>query len=47
MFIRPKVNIISKMNTMADLLWFLKISKLNKQVTISLNNSDRFSQFNN
>lgn len=46
MFIKPRINLISKMNTLPDLMWFLRTAKLNNQVSISLNNVLKFGKEN-
>jgi hypothetical protein len=46
MFIKPRINIISKINTLPDLLWYLRTAKLNNQISISLNNIPKVSKSN-
>lgn len=46
MFIRPRITLISKLNTLPDLMWFLRTAKLNNQVSLSLNNISRFAKEN-
>jgi hypothetical protein len=39
MFVRPRVHIISKYSTFTDLMWYLRTSRANRQLSLSLNNT--------
>lgn len=39
MFLRPRVHLISRLNTLPDLMWFLRAARLNQEPSLSLNNA--------
>jgi hypothetical protein len=46
MFIHPRVHYVTKINTLGDLIWFLRVAKLNNQPSISLNNTPQWASYN-
>lgn len=46
MFVRPRVHIITKYNTFTDLMWYLRTSRASNQVSLSLNNTEKWLKSN-
>jgi hypothetical protein len=44
MFLNPRIHIISKGNMLTDLLWYITASRLNNQLSLSLNNTSHSPQ---
>jgi len=47
MFIRPRINYVTKVNTLPDLMWFLRTASINGQPSVSLNNGPNWQSTNN